>query len=75
MIRQDLARLGEVVAVPGGIGMSGGKSHHGGQAVLLDHLQPDQGLTQVVVGLRDHEVDALLNRPANLLRVHRADGA
>ena len=53
-------------------GLGRGKRHHGRQAELLADLQSDQRFAQVVVGLGDDEVDALLGRPAQLLGVHGA---
>jgi hypothetical protein len=47
--------------------------HQRGQAQLADDLQRDQGLAEVVVRLRDDEVDALLDGPAELLGVHGPD--
>ena len=67
------ARLDVVVAVVGRRRLHARERDHRGQAELLADLEPDQRLADVVVGLRDHEVDALLDRPAELLLVLRAD--
>ena len=53
----------------------GGQGDHGRQVQFLDDLQGDQRLTQIVVGLRDDEIDALVHRPRQLLFIHRADHA
>jgi hypothetical protein len=45
---------------------------HGGKAERLADVEGDQRLAHEVVGLRDHEVHALLDRPSDLLLVLRA---
>ena len=71
---QDPARLDVVVAVVGLVRLRRRERDHGRQAELLAHLQADQRLAEVVVGLGDDEVDALLDRPAELLGVLRPHG-
>ena len=73
VVRQDLAGIDVAIAIPGLVRSGGGQRDHGRQAQFLDDLQRDQRLAQIIVGLRDDEIDALVNRPGELLLVHRAD--
>src|SRR3984893_18755240 len=69
---QPLTRLVERVAVDRRVARRG-EAHKGREAELLDHLEADQRLAEVVVGLGDDEVRSLLRRPGDLLAVHLAD--
>ena len=71
-VGEDLAGLDVVVAVVGLLALHARERDHRGQPERRADLEPDQGLADEVVGLRDHEVDALLDRPAELLLVLRA---
>ena len=61
------------VAVVRRLGLHAGEGDDGRQSELLADLQPDQGLADEVVGLGDDQVDAFLDRPAELLAVLLTD--
>ena len=71
---QDPARLRVPVAVAGLVRLRRRQRDHRGQPQVADDLHRDQRLAEVVVGLGDDEVDALLDRPAELLGIHGPNG-
>src|SRR4051795_11957641 len=69
---QDAARLDVVEAVVRRLRLHARERHHRRQAELRADVEGDQRLADVVERLGDHEVDALLDGPAELLLVLRA---
>src|SRR4029077_18138913 len=75
VISQALASIDIVLAVVGGVRPGGSERHHRRKPKLLAHLQSEQGLAEIVISLRDHEVSAFVGSPADLLCVHDPDRA
>ncbi len=67
---QHLAGFDVVIAISGRGRLHRCQRDHGRQAKLLDHLQGNQGFSQVVVCLGDDEIYAFLYRPGQLFLVH-----
>src|ERR1039458_8322252 len=70
---ENAAGLRVLIAVARPFRLGSGERHHRRQTQPAHDLQRDQRLAEIVIGLGDDEVDALVHRPAQLLGVGGTD--